>query len=101
MLVLFLELFFHALLLQLFDNIVPNTDSAYVTCVLDQVSGGARQYGGWAAQSCIQITGPVRPARWAIAAFLVYVLPQPAGYAHHPAAGVTCRNQPQKVCVSS
>lgn len=72
-----------------------------LVCVLDQVSGSSWQYGGWAAQSCIQITGPVRPARWAIAAFLVYVLPQPAGYAHHTAAGVTCRNQPQKVCVSS
>lgn len=95
MLLLFLEL------LHSFENIVLNTHPAYVTCVLDQVSGGAWQYGGWPAESCIQVTGPVCPAHWAHAAFLVSVLLQPAGYAHHPAAGVTCRNQPQKVCVSN
>lgn len=70
-------------------------------CATDQVSGGAWQYGGWAAQSCIQITGPVCPAQRAHAALLVSVLLQPSGSAHHPAAGVTCRNQPQKVCVQS
>jgi len=69
--------------------------------VSDQVRSGAGQHGGRAAESSVQITGPVHPADWAHAALPVPVLPEPADSARHPGAGVADRNQPQKVCWSS
>lgn len=76
-----------------------NTCMCYVS-VKDQANGGAWQYGGRAAESSFEISGPINPAYWAHVTLLVPLLLLLTGSAHHPPA-VAWGNQPQKVCVDT